>query len=261
MMRITSPANPKVKLVVQLQKQASERRKHQLFVTEGKRETNRAIAHGYKPRMLFVCEEIAGHFPHADIPEVYEVSKPVYEKMAYRPGTEGVLGVFDTFYRPLASLELPANPLVIVLEGLEKPGNLGAIFRTADGCGAHALIVCNPNTDMFNPNVLRSGLGCFFSVPWATCTSEACMQWLHEKSIRIFCARVEGSMSYTEVDFKGPAALVLGAEDVGLSHAWNGAHAQAVHIPMLGSADSLNVSVSAAVILYEALRQRNTIPA
>ncbi len=258
MMRITSPANPKVKLVVQLQKQASERRLHQLFVTEGKRETNRAITHGYKPRMLFVCPDIAGHFTYDNIPEVFEVNKQVYEKMAYRPGTEGVIGVFDTFYRSLDSLHLPDNPLIIVLEGLEKPGNIGAILRTADGCGAHALVVCNPNMDMFNPNVLRSGLGCFFSVPWATCTSEACIRWLQEKAVRIFCARVEGSTSYTEADFRGPAALVLGAEDVGLSAVWQGKNIQAVHIPMHGSADSLNVSVSAAVILYEALRQRKT---
>jgi TrmH family RNA methyltransferase len=151
---------------------------------------------------------------------------------------------------------LPDDTLVIVLEGVEKPGNVGAVLRSADGAGADALIAADPRTDLFNPNVIRASAGTVFSLPLAAASSRATLDWLRDRGMRIVAARVDAADIYTDADLSGPLAIVLGAEAEGLSEAWSGPDVQAVRLPMLGIADSLNVSVSAAILLYEARRQR-----
>ncbi|MGH2513338.1 MAG: TrmH family RNA methyltransferase, partial [Candidatus Limnocylindrales bacterium] len=168
----------------------------------------------------------------------------------------GLVGVIRTPPVGLDRLALPAEPLVVVAESVEKPGNLGAILRSADGAGADALIAADPRTDVFNPNAIRASLGTIFSVPVAVASSADTIAWLMARRIRIIAARVDGSVPYTEANLRGPLAIVLGSEAHGLAGAWSMPGIEAVHLPMLGSADSLNVSVAAAILLYEARRQR-----
>jgi len=157
----------------------------------------------------------------------------------------------------IEELELPSEPLIVVVEAVEKPGNLGAIIRSADGAGADALITADPRTDLFNPNAIRASLGTIFAVPIAVAPSAVAIAWLRSAGIRIVVARVDGSLPYTEANLRGPLAIVLGSEAHGLAGAWSGPDIEAVHLPMRGMADSLNVSAAAAILLYEARRQRS----
>jgi TrmH family RNA methyltransferase len=184
------------------------------------------------------------------------VSKAVFEKIAFGHRADGVLAVAVKPGRPLERLKLPAGPLVAVLEGIEKPGNVGAILRSADGAGLDAVIIVDGGTDLFNPNTIRASLGTVFTVPLAEATSQEAAVWLREKGVRLFAARVEGSLAYTEADFTGPCALVFGSEAMGLTASWSGDLVTTVRVPMRGIADSLNVAAAAAVLFYEALRQR-----
>jgi TrmH family RNA methyltransferase len=184
------------------------------------------------------------------------VSPQVYEKMAYRGSTEGVIAVARCKTHGLESLLLKKNPLVVVLERVEKPGNLGAILRTAEAAGVDAVIVCDPLTDLYNPNLIRASIGGVFSVPTAVCTSEECIAFLKSNGIKILTAQLQDSYEYYDYDMTQATALIMGTESTGLTNQWREAADAHIRIPMLGRLDSLNVSVSAAILMYEAVRQR-----
>jgi TrmH family RNA methyltransferase len=255
---ITSVQNERVKRIIKLQRKASARRAESLTVIEGAREVQRAIENGWHPAELWFCPDLGNNPPRPDANEggYFQCSRAVFEKMSYREGPDGVLAVGPLVGKTLADLELPENPLILVAEGLEKPGNLGALLRTADGAGADAVIICDPVTDLNNPNVIRASIGTLFYLPVAEATLEETIAFLKERNIKIFSAVPDADAIYTEVDLKGPLAMVVGAEDLGLSSRWKGSADVNIKIPMLGKNDSLNVSVSAAILLYEAVRQR-----
>ena len=192
-------------------------------------------------------------------PQVFELSKAVYEKVAYRGGTEGVIAEVRARYPGLEDLKLKARPLVMVLESVEKPGNLGAVLRSADAAGADAVIICDPLTDLYNPNLIRASIGAVFTVPVVCCTSAEAIAWLKAGGIRILTAQLQDSAPYYDVDMTCGTAIVMGTEATGLSDAWRKAADAHILIPMLGRLDSLNVSVSAAILLYEAVRQRQNL--
>lgn len=257
---ISSTHNPKIKSLLSLEK-PRERRKQQLFTIEGKKEIGLAREAGYKIGSLFFCEEIISlnELQALGLSDAFlvRVTKPVFEKIAIRENSGGVIAVAEMKPHGLNQLKLSTNPLVLVLESVEKPGNLGAILRTADAAGADAVISCDPQTDFYNPNVIRSSLGCVFTNRLATCTSQEAIGWLKKNSISIYCTYLNASIPYTDVDFKKPSAIVMGTEAAGLSELWvNNADANII-IPMHGKIDSLNVSTSAAVVVFEARRQRS----
>lgn len=261
---ITSAQNPKIKKLLLLQKKSAERRKEGLFVVEGKRE----IFHCVNARMeivsLFYCREILGDdivttlFNNIAIqPRCFEITKEIYEKIALRGSTEGIIAEVRTRESGLSTLQLDNNPLLMVVESVEKPGNLGAILRSADAANADAVIVCDPLTDLYNPNLIRSSLGAIFTVPCIACTSDECIAFLKQKGIRILTAQLQDSQLYYDTDMRPGTAIVMGTESTGLTEKWRQAADAHIRIPMLGSLDSLNVSVSAAILLFEAVRQRN----
>lgn len=255
--RITSVQNPRVKAVVALQQKSAERRRTGLFVVEGRREVEHCGAAGMEVKELFVCEEMGAWNGGAVATNMTVVTKDVYEKMAYRGGTEGVVAVVRGRERRLEELELGENPLIVVVERVEKPGNLGAILRSADAAGADAVIVCDALTDLYNPNLIRSSIGAVFTVPCVVCESEECIRFLKEHDIQILTAQLQDSHLYYDTDMKRGTAIVMGTESTGLTEVWRKAADAHIRIPMLGRLDSLNVSVSAAVLLFEAVRQRN----
>lgn len=257
--RITSAQNPKIKLLLQLQQKSSERRKHQLFVVEGQREIMHCLSVGYELDTVFICPEITEEMPL--LPESCNtilVSKAIYEKVAYRGSTEGMIAEVKTKKTQLADLKLPKSPLIVVLESVEKPGNLGAILRSADASGVDAVIVCDPLTDLFNPNLIRSSIGAIFTVPTVACSSEECISFLKSNGIQILTAQLQDSKLYYDTDMQRPTAIVMGTESTGLTQQWRNAADAHIRIPMLGRLDSLNVSVSAAILMFEAVRQRNS---
>ena len=255
---ITSLQNERVKRVIKLQRKASARREEGLTVIEGAREVSRAIENGWQPVELWLCPDLGNGQPrmNANGRDCFQCSREVFEKMSYREGPDGVLAVGPLVGKTLADLKLPENPLILVAEGLEKPGNLGALLRTADGAGADAVIVCDSATDLNNPNVIRASIGTLFYLPVAEATTEETIAFLKAKGIKILSAVPDAETAYTDVNLKGPVAIVVGAEDKGLSNGWKQGAELNVNIPMLGKNDSLNVSVSAAILLYEAVRQR-----
>jgi TrmH family RNA methyltransferase len=260
---ITSVQNPRVKQVVLLQQKSSERRKQGLFVVEGARELSHCLSHGYEADSLFVCDELLPSssslqevLPSLEPSRVFHVSLKVYAKMAYRESTEGVLALLKSRVQSLERLGLGPNPLIVVLESVEKPGNLGAILRSADASGADAVVVCDPLTDLYNPNLIRSSIGALFTVPCVACSSEDCIHFLKERGIQILTAQLQDSELYYDTPMTGPTAIVMGTESTGLTPQWRDAADRHIRIPMLGSLDSLNVSVSTAILLYEAVRQR-----
>lgn len=258
MERITSLQNPKVKAVVALQQKSSERRKQGLFVVEGLREVQHCVEAGYQIDSAYLCPTLLGTETfHTEAP-CYEVTPEVYEKMAYRGGTEGIVAVVKARAQALETLKLGKAPLIIVLESVEKPGNLGAILRSADAAKADAVIVCDPLTDLYNPNLIRSSIGAIFTVPCVACTSEECIPFLKERGIKILTAQLQDSHLYYDTDMRRGTAIVMGTESTGLTEQWRKAADAHIRIPMLGRLDSLNVSVSAAILLYEAVRQRQS---
>ena len=249
---ITSVQNARIKHVVALQQKSSLRREEGLFVVEGQREIEHCIACGYEIEELFVLNTISytGHSPAT------LVSPQVYEKMAYRESTEGLIAVAKTKQHRLKDLSLKENPLIVVLERVEKPGNLGAILRSAEAAGVDAVIVCDPLTDLYNPNLIRASIGGVFNVPVAVCTSEECISFLKQRHITILTAQLQDSYEYYDYDMRPATAIVMGTESTGLTQQWREAADAHIRIPMLGRLDSLNVSVSAAILMYEAVRQR-----
>lgn len=263
---ITSLQNARIKKLVTLQQKSSERRKTGLFVVEGVREVSHCVNAGFRIDSLFFCPEIMRNNPEAaHLPGLlrqtdgYQVTKEVYDKMAYRGGTEGVMAVVEARRKTLQDLRLPSSPLLVVLESVEKPGNLGAVLRSADAAAADAVIVCDPLTDLYNPNLIRSSIGSAFTIPLVACSSEECIAFLKAKGIRILTAQLQDSRLYYDTDMTRGTALVMGTEATGLTNLWRAAADAHIRIPMLGQLDSLNVSVSTAILLFEAVRQRNEI--
>lgn len=261
-MLISSPQNPKIKNLVKLQK-PQERRKQKLTVIEGFRELTIALSAGFEPETVFYCKEL-GDVHSVPSPEaigisdraVLEVTKDVFQKVAYREGSDGYIAVGQAKELTLESIQISDNPLIIVLESVEKPGNLGAILRTADAAQVDAVIVCDPKTDLFNPNVIRSSIGCVFTTQVAACSSEEAYQWLKKSHITIYSAALTAEKFYHETDLSKPAAIVMGTEADGLSEFWLTKADAQIKIPMQGKIDSLNVSTSCAVLVFEAKRQR-----
>jgi RNA methyltransferase, TrmH family len=261
---ITSRANPRIAAVVAL-RDRRERDRQGLTVVDGAREIRRALDAGADVVEVYVCEpRLAGPDARAALDAIDQralsattVSEPVFQRIAFGERAEGLLAVVRIPDLDLGRLVLSDDPLIVVIEGVEKPGNVGAILRSADGAGVDALIVSSPRTDPFNPNAIRASAGTIFSVPIAVASSEATLDWLRDRGIRPVAARVGAAMPYAEADLRGPLAIVLGTEADGLSAVWTDDAVESVGIPMRGVADSLNVSVSAAVLLYEARRQRD----
>ena len=290
---ITSAQNPKIKNLLLLQEKSKARREQGLFVVEGRRELEHCLRAGFIIRTLFVCPEITGasaldsaeiyfsgrcpknqisapsflcHPTHAEAPchserseespLVIEIPEQLYRKVAYRESTEGILAEVEYRSLTLEDLELPENPLVMVLEAVEKPGNLGAVLRSADAAGADAVIICDPLTDLYNPNLIRASIGAVFTVPTVACSSADAIAFLQKLGIQILTAQLQDSSLYYDVDMRRGTALVMGTEATGLTGQWRKAASAHIRIPMLGRLDSLNVSVSAAILLFEAVRQR-----
>ena len=260
---ITSAQNPKIKTLLELQEKSKARRKEGLFVVEGRRELLHCLSAGYEPYAVFICKDI---LTESELDEIiakcscrfYELPQHLYDKVAYRGGTEGVIAEMHCKDMGLDRLKLKDSPLVVVLESVEKPGNLGAVLRSADASGVDAVIVCDPLTDMYNPNLIRSSIGAIFTVPVATATSEDTIKWLKSNNIKIYTAQLQDSEWYYDTNMKGGTAIVMGTEATGLTQAWRQAADAHIKIPMLGRLDSLNVSVSAAILMFEAVRQRNS---
>ena len=280
---ITSAQNPKIKNLLLLQEKSKARREQGLFVVEGRRELEHCLEAGFQVRTLFICPELAGNealsgafarigsrsdaeerasFPAQPLspamePLIIEIPESLYRKVAYRESTEGIIAEVECKERRLEDLELSERPLVMVLESVEKPGNLGAVLRSADAARADAVIVCDPLTDLYNPNLIRASLGGIFTVPTVAASSEETIAWLKARGIRILTAQLQDSSWYYDIDMTVGTALVMGTESTGLTDIWRRAADAHIRIPMLGRLDSLNVSVSAAILLFEAVRQRN----
>lgn len=261
-MKITSAANTRVKQAARLRDRQG-RNDQQRFLIDGLREITRAVEAGVELIEVFYCPELFRP-EHHDLlqaakqrgAEPLEVTRPIMEKLAYGDRAEGILAVAHPPQRKLADLQLPENPLVAVIEGVEKPGNLGAILRTADAADVSAVIVADGGTDLFNPHVIRASLGAIFTVPVCAATSSETLAWLKNRSLAIWTARVDADMDYWNAELSGPAAIVLGSEARGLSRNWSGENVRSIRLPLLGRVDSLNLSATAAVLFYEALRQR-----
>lgn len=253
---ITSKTNPKIKNIIKLEK-ASERREQNRILIEGRREIERAVACGFEVDTLFICQDIAKDGAAITARSVEEVSLEVFEKIAYREGSDGLLAVAIPKYADLQQFKpKKKNPLIIVLETVEKPGNLGAVMRTADAAGVDAVIIADQRTDLYNPNAIRASVGCIFSVPLFACSSEECIKWLKDNKITIYCTYLKASIDYLDADFRKASAIVMGTEATGISQQWVDAADQNIIIPMNGIADSLNVSVTTAIVTFEAVRQR-----
>ena len=261
---ITSLQNSRIKNINKLSTKSKERKEQNLFIIEGARELSLALAGNYDLDSIYVCPEL---FEKTDYPEVlhshstnknniFEVTESVFKKIAYREGSDGILALAKPQSHTLSDLKLPDNPFLILLEAVEKPGNLGAILRTADAAKADAVIICDPLTDIYNPNVIRSSVGCIFTVPVAVCSNKEALQFLHSKHIRSFAAELTSAQWYQDADFTSPSAIIMGTEADGLTSFWlDNANAR-IKIPMRGVIDSLNVSVSTAILTFEAMRQR-----
>jgi len=267
---ITSAQNPKIKMLLELQDKSKTRRREGLFVVEGRRELEHCIATGYEVHTAFICKDITGKKGFDEILRILENSSDglrhcsvmeipghLYQKVAYRGSTEGIIAELHCKKHSLEDLDIKENPVVVVLESVEKPGNLGAILRSADAAGVDAVIVCDPLTDLYNPNLIRSSIGGIFTVPTAAASSEDTIRWLKDRDIKIYTAQLQDSSWYYDTDMSCGTAIVMGTEATGLTDIWRKAADAHIKIPMLGRLDSLNVSVSAAILMYEAVRQRN----
>ncbi len=251
--RISSTQNPLVKFVLQLDK-PSARKESGLFIVEGEREIALAQNSNFEVETLFSHDDfLLGRF---EVSNKVWVSEEVMNKIAVRGTLAGALALVKRRKFPPEQVDWGQNPLVLVLETVEKPGNLGAILRTADAAGVTAVWVCEPQTDIFNPNVVRSSLGCLFTVPVLVGSAQECLRFLLEKKISVYAAIVDANKNYTQCRFDLPTAVVLGSESRGLSEFWYRDEVQPISLPMRGKVDSMNVSVCAGILSYEALRQR-----
>lgn len=263
--RITSPQNQRIKDVVRLNKRNERDRRRQTLV-EGRREATRALAAGICPLQAFLCSELLGqdYAPLVDTLRaaamtrgaIHDTTPEVFARLAYRGESGGVVLVVPYFDCELSALPLPAVPLLLVVEGVEKPGNLGAILRTADAAGIHGVIITEGATDLHNPNTIRAALGASFTVPVAHAPSAATATFLQDHKIRTIATTPDAALTYWDTDLRGPLAILLGSEAHGLSDFWLQSADACVRLPMHGAIDSLNLSTATAIVIYEALRQR-----
>ncbi len=246
---------------MELQKH-SARNAFQQFVVEGEKEIEKMLSSNFEVEEVFYCQDIASDVllnkfriqtPRA---KWFSITKIIFEKLAYRENSTGIIVIGKKNAHKLQSLKLRKNALILILEAIEKPGNIGAIYRTADAAGVDAIILTNPTGDIYNPNTIRSSLGCVFTIPTAIAANEETISWLKAKNIQILSTYLDASIAYHEADFNKPSAIVMGTEATGISQKWIEASDQNIIIPMKGFADSLNVSTATAIVLFEALRQR-----
>ncbi|MFA6306543.1 MAG: RNA methyltransferase [Patescibacteria group bacterium] len=256
MIKIDSLQNEKIKNLVKLRESSRERKEQGLFLIEGWREISLALKGGIEIENIFYCQDYIKQELEFDEEKLIEVAKKVFAKIAYRENPDGFLAVAKSRQKKLTAIKLSAKPLIIILEAIEKPGNLGAILRTADAAGADAVIINDANTDIYNPNVIRASQGTVFTVPTALSTIDETVEFCRSWQIKMFATTPEAKREYTEASYNQGCAMVMGAEDKGLSEAWLKAADEKIKIKMSGKIDSLNVSVSTAIILFEALRQR-----
>ncbi len=263
MEKIISLQNPKIKNICKLASKARERKEQHLFLIEGAREIMLALEGGYCLDSVFICPAL---FAKTEYPEVldklnpdilFEVTEEIFSKIAYREKSDGLLALTQPEPHQLSDLLLPENPFLIVLEAVEKPGNLGAILRSADAAAVDAVIVCDPHTDVYNPNVVRSSVGCLFTVHIAVCSNQEAFDFMRKRKIRMYAAELQASELYDKVNFCPPSAIIMGTEADGLTGFWLENADERIKIPMRGKIDSLNVSVSTAVLTFEAMRQRS----
>lgn len=259
MKQITSVQNPFIKSLVLLQEKSKARKQSGTFLIEGQREIELAQKGGYEIETILFLPEISSESEAKKLSrsaELIEISKEVYQKLAYRDTTEGILAIAKSKNLSLSELNLGENPLILVAEAPEKPGNIGAILRTADAANLDAVIIANPKSDLYNPNIVRSSVGCLFTNNIATGTTEEIIAFLKAKNISIYCATLQNSTGYHTQDYTTPTALVVGTEATGLTQEWRDNATQNIIIPMQGAIDSMNVSVAAAILIFEAKRQR-----
>lgn len=261
MKEITSLKNPRIKNLLLLKEKSKQRREQGLFIIEGKREVLLAINSGYSIETIYIEPQLCAAHEleqlEAQKLECIQIDSKIYEKVAYRGSTEGIIAVAKCKDLSLEQLSIKSKtPLVLVAESPEKPGNIGALLRTADAAKVDAVLVANPRTDMYNPNVIRSSVGGIFSTQIATGSIEEIIAYLKKHNIAIYSAILQESKPYTEPNFQNPTALVVGTESTGLSEQWRSEAIQCIHIPMLGHVDSMNVSVAAGILIFEAKRQR-----
>ncbi len=260
--QISSSKNSIIKEILLLQNKSRERKKNGQIVIEGKKEISLAVESGIEIEKVLFCPDIIDYLSvvellhNNDNLECYELSKEAFSKITYRESTGGIVVVAKTPQKNLEDLEIKENSVFIILESVEKPGNLGAISRVADGAGADAIILCDSLTDIYNPNSIRSSLGCVFTTDVVSATSEEVMNWLKENDITSYAAELEASEFYHDIDLLGKIALVFGTEAHGLTYKWIEGANNRIKIPMMGVIDSLNVSTSVSVLVYEAMRQR-----
>lgn len=259
---ITSPQNPFIKQLIQLKEKSKERKKTGRFLLEGKRELSLAIKGGFTIETLLYFPDLfseseAKAMEHYNL-EIIEISKEVFQKLAYRSTTEGIIAVGKTKHHTLEALKLTSkNPLILVAEAPEKPGNIGALLRTADAANVDAVIIANPKSDVYNPNIIRSSIGCVFTTEIAVSSSEDAITYLKQLNFNIYSAILQESQPYNQQDYTLPTAIVVGTEATGLTQEWRDAATQNVSIPMQGVIDSMNVSVAAGILIFEAKRQRD----
>ena len=243
-----------------LQEKAKARKQSGTFLIEGMREIELAVKGNYKIETILFVPEITNNFQISKFSnfqiDLIEISKEVYQKLAYRDTTEGILAVAKTKSLQLSDLKLPENPLILVMEAIEKPGNIGAVLRTCDAAKVDAVIIANPKTDLYNPNIVRSSVGCLFTNQIATGTTEEVVDFLIKNNINFYSATLQNSTSYNTQNYTTATALVVGTEATGLSELWRKKATQNIIIPMQGEIDSMNVSVAAAILIFEAKRQR-----
>ena len=261
MKEISSPQNQFIRQLVQLKDKSRERKKTGLFLIEGKREISLALKGGYELETILFCPELVSLEQLNNLikqqTNIIEVSKEVYEKLAYRDTTEGILAVAKNKIHSISQLKFNTkNPLILVAEAPEKPGNIGALLRTADAANVDAVIIANPKTDLYNPNIIRSSVGCVFTNNVATGSTSEIIEFLKTNNIKIYCATLQASVNYNTQDFTKSTAIVVGTEATGLSEEWLVNSTQNIIIPMQGEIDSMNVSVAAGILIFEAVRQR-----
>jgi TrmH family RNA methyltransferase len=263
---ITSLQNPQIKNVLLLGEKPRARKEQNRIIIEGLREIKLAISGGFKITDLFYTPELAstadleslalsdGHIALA------EVSGDIFNRMAYRSDTGGLIALAEPRRLLFSDLKLRNRPLLLVLETVEKPGNLGALLRTADAANLDAVIICDPQTDIYNPNAIRSSIGCIFTMPVVTASSEDAMAWMRSLGIKMFGTALTATHHYHQTNFDQPAAIIMGSEANGLSNTWLNGADDLIKIPMMGKIDSMNVSASAAIVIFEAMRQRDFTP-
>ncbi len=255
---ITSLQNPRVKQIVKLREDKKERQREGLMLVEGFDEISLALEAGYAPHTVLRAPDLNRRQIKDTGAETFTVSNPVFEKMSQRENPDGWLAVFPIPRVSLEDLKLGASPLIIVAEAIEKPGNLGAILRTADAVRVDAVLVCDPRVDAYSPNVVRASRGTIFTVPVVETRSAQALNWLQKQGVRVLAATPSADTEYTRQDLRGPLAIAVGTEDQGLSSLWMSQADFRVKIPMLGKVNSLNVSIATALFIYEAVRQRQS---